>query len=146
MGTFNISEEERERRSLNAKELVASGRLGGSEFGKLGGRPRKKRASEIIAEKATDEADKIWNKLQELMFESESEKVSLEAIKQVISIEEQERKVEVEEEVRYEQLSHNRLLELVIGNLEQLHAEGRLNIADIIDAEIVEERPAIGSG
>lgn len=148
MGKMKISEEERLRRSENAKALIASGKLGGKQYGKLGGRPKNKRSSELVAEKAAEEADKIWKKLREIIFESESEKLSLEAIKHVHSLEEQERKVNVEEEVRYEQLKHNELLALVVGNLQALAADGRIEFAEVIDGDAfeVETRPAIGPG
>lgn len=147
MAKLKISDEERERRSIAAKERVAAGVMGGAKFGKLGGRPKKKRSSELVAEKAAQEAEVIWNRLSELI-NSENEKVSLDAIKHVQSIEETERKIEVEEEVRYEQLKHNELRELVIGNLLALIGDGRIDLGDIIEGEatLVEERPALESG
>jgi len=139
MTKLDITEEERERRRQNALELHAQGKLGGAEFGKLGGRPRKKRATEVAAEKIDAEGEKIATKLMELILESESEKISLDAIKHAHTITEQERKIEIEEEVRYEQLKHNDLLELVVGNLQRLADEGRIELHEVIDSQPVGE-------
>ena len=46
-------------RSLRAAQLVAEGRIGGREIGKKGGRPRKPRAGELVAEAARENADQI---------------------------------------------------------------------------------------
>lgn len=45
-----ISDERRQQMSENAKQLHAEGRLGGSKFGKLGGRPRKPRIADAVLE------------------------------------------------------------------------------------------------
>lgn len=146
MGTLDITEEERKRRSENMKRLHAEGRAGGSEFGRLGGRPKQKRISEILSEKAQKEAEQIWERLRLILYEEKSNKIFLDAFKEIRIMEEQERKIEVEEEVRYEQLKHNELAELVIGNLFELVRGGQIDLGEIIDGEIVEERQAIGSG
>jgi hypothetical protein len=138
MAKLDITEEERERRRLNALELHAQGKLGGVEFGKLGGRPRKKRATEIAAEKIDEKGQQIADRLMQLILESESEKTALDAIKHAHAITEQERKIEVEEEVRYEQLKHNELLAIVVGNLERLTQDGRIQLHDFIDQEPLE--------
>jgi hypothetical protein len=57
-----ISEQERKRRSELAKKLVAEGRIGGNRGG---GRPKKKTATDIVAEKIADEADSIYQALQD---------------------------------------------------------------------------------
>jgi hypothetical protein len=146
MAKITISDDERERRRQHMLRLHAEGRAG-AEYGKLGGRPRKKRSSELVAEKAAQEADFIWSKLREKV-DSENEKVSLDAIKHIHSIEDQERKIEVEEEVRYEQLKSNELREIVLGNFLALIADGRIDLEEIIDGEAFEdeERRAIEPG
>lgn len=146
MGESAYSEEERLARSERAKALHAQGRLGGAEFGKLGGRPPKKRSSELLAEKAADNAEKIWTKLEQLM-ESESEKVVLDTIKHIQTIEENERKTQVEEEVKYDQLKHAELAELVIGNLFDLLGEGAIDGRSLgFEDQGDEERRVIGTG
>lgn len=139
-----MSEEERQRRSERMRQLHAEGRAG-AQFGHLGGRPRVKRASEVAAEEVEKRGKELFQKLWE-KIDSESEKVSLDAIKFAYSIEEQERKVQVEEEVRYEQLKHGELAELVLGNLATLLEAGAIDLGEIIDGEVVESEPAIGPG
>lgn len=128
------------------RQLHAEGRAGGAEFGKLGGRPRKKRSSEILAEKAAENADRIWTKLNELL-ESDNEKLVLETIKHIQSVEETERKNVIDEEVRYENLKHAELAELVIGNLFDLLGTGQIDGGSLgIQDQGDEERRAIGPG
>ncbi len=139
MSKIEISEEERKNRSERMKQLHAEGRAG-AEFGKLGGRPRKRTATSIAAEKIAEKGEMIAKKLISLIEDSESEKVSLDAIKHAHTIEESERKALREEEVDYNQLKHADLSELVIGNLFELIRSGRIDFAEIEDAEIVEQR------
>lgn len=140
MGTLNLSDEERERRSKAMKLSNAQGKTG-AEYGKLGGRPRKKRANEVAADKIREKGEMIANKLLN-HIENGDPKISLEAIKHAHFIDESERKIEIEEEVRYEQLKHAELAELLIGNLRELIARGDIG-AEIIDAEIIAEREVV---
>lgn len=147
MSSTSFSEEERLARSERAKALHAQGKLGGAEFGKLGGRPRKKRASEIAAERIAEKGEALVQELLDLALNSESEKIRSENIKLALAIEEQERKATVEEEVRYDQLKHADLTELVIENLFGLLREGKIDIGSFdIEGEVVEEGRLIGSG
>jgi hypothetical protein len=145
MGKMNLTPEQRQERSERMKALHAQGKAG-AEFGKLGGRPKKPRASELVADKAREDAELFYKKLRDVALYSESEKFSIDAIKHIHFIEEQERKITEGEEVKYEQLKHAELAELVIGNFFELIRSGSIDLAEIIDAEIVEDRPSIGSG
>lgn len=144
MGNLNITDEERQARSERMKRLHAEGRAG-AEFGKLGGRPRVKRATEIAAEEVEKKGkqlfEALWDKVQ-----SDSEKISLDAIKFAYELEERERKVHVEEEVRYEHLKQAELAELVITNLVELVGSGSIDLGEIIDAEILEIGPTGSTG
>ena len=145
MGKLELSDEERQRRSERMRQLHAEGKAGG-QFGKLGGRPRKKRASEVAVEKAQEEGLALWERLREIIYQDDSLKLSLDAIKHVHALEEQERKVVVEEEVRYDQLKHNELAEVVIGQLFELIRSGDIDPADVIEGEILAEGQALGTG
>jgi hypothetical protein len=145
MGKLELTEEARKKRSENAKKLVAEGRLGGAQFGRLGGRPRKRRATEIAAEKIAAEGEELYRKLK-AKIDSDSEKVSLEAIKFAYSLEEQERKAQEAEEIRYEQLARDELIAVVFKNLEALATSGVIDLGEIVDAEVIEDRTAIGVG
>lgn len=48
-GRRQLTDAQREQLSVRAKEMHRQGKIGGKEFGKLGGRPRKPRASEAVA-------------------------------------------------------------------------------------------------
>ena len=145
MGKLDLTPEERERRAENMRELHREGKAG-AQFGHLGGRPRKKRASEVIAQKVAEEAEEIWTNLRALAFDSDSEKIRMDTSFRLIDIEEKERKVNVEEEVRYEQLKHAELAELVIGNLFELVRNGSIDLGQIVDAEDIEDGEITGIG
>lgn len=144
MGNLNISDEERLARSERMKRLHAEGRAG-AEFGKLGGRPKVKRATEVAAEEIEKKGKELFQALWEKV-ESDSEKISLDAVKFAYELEERERKVHVEEEVRYEHLKQAELAELVIANLVQLVGTGSIDIGEIIDAEVHEIGPTGSTG
>jgi hypothetical protein len=144
MGKLELSEEERLRRSERMRQLHAEGKAGG-QYGKLGGRPRKKRASEIAAEEIEKKGKELFDHLWDLV-ENGKEKTKLDAIKTAYALEEQERKVIVEEEVRYDQLKHTQLAELVIGNLFELVRGGEIDLSEVIDAEYVAEGEALAIG
>lgn len=54
----NLSPETRERLRQAALQRHAEGKLGGAQFGKLGGRPKKDRASKHVAEAAQQEENR----------------------------------------------------------------------------------------
>lgn len=82
--------------SIRARELQEDGKIGG-HFGKLGGRPRKPRASEKVAEAAQKDADQIIKVFRELV-NSESEKTRLAAANSWLAIEQEETKLRLQEE------------------------------------------------
>jgi hypothetical protein len=138
MGKLQLSDEERKARSDRMRDLHAQGKAG-AQFGHLGGRPRQKRAAEVAAEKIAEEGEELYRILKE-KIDSESDKVSLDALKFAYDLEERERKANVEEEVRYEQLKHAELAKLVIGNLIELLEAGQIDLGEVIEVEGVEVR------
>lgn len=149
MGKLELTDEQRKERSERMRRLNAEGKAG-AEFGKLGGRPKVKRATEIAVEEIQKEGKELAQRLLELT-ESKSEKTRLDALKFAYTLEESERKATVEEEVRYDQLKRDDLAELVIGNLFELIRAGQIDIGEIglfEDAEIaglIESGQANGS-
>jgi len=141
----NISDEERERRRERMMQLHAEGRAG-PEYGKMGGRPRKPRASEQIAEKVVEDAEAFYQRLKEIGLEG-GEKNAVGAILALLKIEEQERKIVVQQEEKIDQLRREDLLELVATQLRELTEAGTLPVIEagpitIGDAEVVrDERP-----
>jgi hypothetical protein len=142
MGKLELSDEERKARSDRMRRLHAEGKAG-AQFGHLGGRPRQKRAAELAAEKIAAEGEELYRILKE-KIDSDSEKISLDALRFAYELEERERKANVEEEVRYEQLKHAELAELVIGNLVELIEAGQIDLGDIVEVEGVEVRELDG--
>ena len=79
------------------QQLVADGKIG-PEFGKLGGRPRKKRAAEIVAEHARKKADEIIQVFDDALDEENHIRVRMEAANALIKIERDEAHVQLEED------------------------------------------------
>ena len=134
---INLTDEQREARSKRMRELNESGKAGAA-YGKLGGRPKKIRVTDVALEEIRKKGKELANQLMELALEDESSKIRLDTIKHIHNLEEQDRKIQVEEEVRYDQLKRDDLLELVIGNLFELVTSGEIALSDIIDGEATE--------
>jgi hypothetical protein len=133
----NISDEERERRRQNALALKAEGRIG-PQFGKLGGRPRKPRASTTIAEKVSQDGTKIYDRLIEIV-ESGMDANSVRAALALLKTEDQERIIEEREMLNLEQAKRDDLLEIVAGGLRELQESGIIIdgwAVEITDAEL----------
>jgi len=78
-------------RSARARQLVAEGRFGGPEFGKLGGRPRKLRASPELADAAYDNVDDIVTALRDGLSASQPMATRLRAVRLWLEIQQQSR-------------------------------------------------------
>jgi len=141
---YNITEEGRKQRSERMKALHREGKAG-PQFGKLGGRPKKPRASEIAAELAREDARLFYERLKSIALYSDNERTSVDAIKHIHTLEEQERKIAEGVEVEYEQLKHNELLQLVVANLIELNRQGTIDLGTVVEAEFTEISGAIGS-
>lgn len=119
---MNISAEESKRRSELAKKLHEGGKFGGVQKG--AGRPKTKRATEAVAEAAKEDAHKIVKKLRGLM-NSNSDAIALKALLAYLDIESKESDRQIKEQQRqYENLSRDKLLEMIGERFEQLRAEG----------------------
>lgn len=90
-GTFYSSDP-----SIRARELQEDGKIGG-HFGKLGGRPRKPRAMEKVAEAATKEAENIIAVFKE-GIKDDSMKTRLSAANSWLAIEQEETRLRLQEE------------------------------------------------
>lgn len=138
----NISEEERERRRQNMLRLHEEGRAG-AEYGKMGGRPRKPRASEQIAERVSQDADLFYEKLIKIV-EEDPGKNAITAIQTLLKTEEQERKIVEAQEERIDKLRREELLELVRRQLEELGNAGTIErVLSVGEPEVIrDERPS----
>lgn len=121
---INITDEERERRRENMLRLHQEGRAG-AEFGKMGGRPRKPRASEHVAERVAQDAEAFYERMREIVLEG-GEKNASAVFANLMKIEEQERKIQVEEEDRIDQLRREELVAFVAKQLAELQDSGIL--------------------
>lgn len=119
---YNISEEDRIRRSELARKLNRDGKFGGKQRG--AGRPKKQRAQETVAEKIGKEGDSIFTALKSAL-NSESPSIKLKAALAMLDIETKEEQLQMQEEQRmYDNLSKEKLLELVQQRLIQLGKSG----------------------
>lgn len=142
---LNLSDEELERRRKNAQELVKSGKLGGAEHGKLGGRPRKKRASEEVAEAAREHINSIVAAFVDALDVDQAPYVRLQAAREWLKIENQEAELQMKEDKALQDATKDELLDEFVRLYLKFgpSADGR-----IVEAEVVnDESPrAIGTG
>lgn len=110
---MNISEKERKRRSDAAKRKHEEGKLGGAEFGKLGGRPRKKRATEVMAEGISEMGEEMLGVLKDAMDEENPHSIRLKAVEAATKIEEKEARLAMDEEDHLRKMGHEELVAAV---------------------------------
>jgi hypothetical protein len=140
----NLSPEAREKLSRLAKERVEKGIIGGAKFGKLGGRPRKPRASAEAAEEARKHAQEIIAVFKDGIDPERPMGTRLKAAELWLAVEEKEAKLSLAEERQDEQLDRDEiikrladgLLKGAVGAAMQGHING--TATDITDAEIVD--------
>ncbi len=131
------TEEEKEEQRQRMLALHEEGRAGG-QFGKLGGRPKKKRPQERMAERAREQGDYFYDKLIEVI-ENGRMGDRRQAIMNILEIVEAERKIEVEDEKRFEDLRRDELVEVVSGQLgELLRRRVIVDPGDVIDGRATE--------
>jgi hypothetical protein len=92
--SYKISDEERQRRSDKAKELVKQGKIGGKEIGEKGGRPRKITASQLMAEAAVDHFEELKDAILSSLH-SDNAFVQLQAAKLWFTIEQYSEKLDI---------------------------------------------------
>jgi hypothetical protein len=146
-----MSEEAKRAASERMKKLHAEGRAG-PQFGKLGGRPRKKRASEVIAEAAADEAEKLLAVYRDAIDENQPISIRLKGAEAWKNIEQSEAKLGMEEEDHVRKMSKDELEDhiaskilsnpMLAGRVREMLEERAASGADrdeAVDAEVIEE-------
>lgn len=103
------SEEELERRRQQMIKLREEGKVG-PQFGKLGGRPKKPRATELLAQEAEKHKDELLAVLKDGIDPSQNTSTRLRALEQWLNIERDERKTEMEEEEHDAKMSRDELM------------------------------------
>lgn len=131
---MNLSEEERQKRSERALALHEQGRFGGPQPGS--GRPRKKRASEIVAEQVSTEGQAIFDRLMTILRDG-TDSNSISAASKLLEIEKQETDRLEREDEKIENMHRDQLLLLVATQFKELHDRGLIG-TDIIDGQFVE--------
>lgn len=125
-------------RSERMRQMQEDG-LVGPQFGKLGGGARKKsnrRATEVIAEMAQENAERISNTLLELSGSDYSAGTRLAAIDRILKAEGEETKITREDEAReIEAMQKNELVDYILEGISQLQKAGTIADADITIAE-----------
>lgn len=137
---MQISDEERKRRSEMARELHAKGKFGGRQPGS--GRPKKKRASEIVAEQARAEAENIIEVFRDSIRSDNPASVRLNAAREWLKIEQAEADLQLREERQLEGLTTNQLIEMILGRLSRVQEFGGVlpsELAGLLDASDEED-------
>lgn len=99
--------------SERMRELTEDGKVGGS-FGKLGGRPKKIRAAEKVAEAAKEHADHITSAFIDVLTDPEaSHKMRLETAMKWLEVERKEDELQLEED-KHEDLNRDQLMERIL--------------------------------
>jgi hypothetical protein len=119
---IQISDEERQRRRERANALVAEGKIGGPRPGS--GRPRKKRASEIIAEQVEKRAQQISGALFDGLHKDQPQHIRHDAAAKLLAIEQKEHELTIEEERELRSASRAELIEGLFERLERLQRAG----------------------
>lgn len=145
----HISPEGREKLSRLAKERVEKGVMGGAKFGKKGGRPRKPRASQEVAEEARKAAQDLVQVFKDGIDPEKPMGTRLKAAELWLGIEEKEAKLQLAEEKQDEQLDRDEIIKRLaqgllsgaVGAAMRQEAVRVPNEAeadeDIVDAEVV---------
>jgi len=123
--------ERREQQREVAKRLVEEGKFGGRGRGQ--GRPRKKRASETVAELTASEGQDIFDRLMEITRGGKNSE-SIMAARTLLETEEKERKLQIEEEQNYEDMRGHDLAESIMGLLVELSSNGSIDFP-IVEGE-----------
>lgn len=106
----NISPEESRRRSERMQRMRKEGKVG-PQFGKLGGRPRKVRASELIAEQASKKRKEIAKVLEDAIDEEQPITVRMKGVQMITDIEKSERSMEMAEDEHYAKMNKDEMID-----------------------------------
>lgn len=134
---LQISDEERQRRSELATRLHAEGKLGGSENGKKGGRPRAKSITEAVIEEFRDDVEPVISALK-VGLRSESDSTRVRAVQVLTNLEQQmeDRLLKARGGGKpLEEMSREELQATILEGVRRLQEQGRLDQGDAVDVE-----------
>jgi hypothetical protein len=136
---LNLSPEERERRRLDMIEKRKAGKVG-PEYGKLGGRPRKPRAAELLAQEAEKHKEQMLQVLKDSIDSNQPIGVRQKGLDQWLAIEREERRLEMDEDEHIAKMSKDELAAMLASKfqenplLQQMFMK-RMTGEDAIDVE-----------
>lgn len=140
--------------SERAKQLVREGRIGGAKFGRQGGRPRVRRASELANDLVEQNAQKMQTELGRILRNG-SDAQKLKAMDLLLrmgmraeALDQGETKIEqrsVSREVLIERVAKSLSGQTLAGSLvrqrlAEMSAETETTSVEIVDAVVVEDR------
>lgn len=130
--------------SIRMIQMNEDGKAGGKKYGALGGaRPKKnKRATELIAESAAEDAEKIRDVFRDGIDASNPIGVRLQAAKEYVKIEESDIKRDLEErKAEFDAMNKETLVENITAMLDRLNAAGQIasEVEEMVDADVVSE-------
>ncbi len=145
-----MSPEAREKLSRLAKERIEAGKMGGAEFGKLGGRGRtkeKRRAAQSVAEAAQESAQQIIAVFKDAIGDDKPISVRLRGAEMWLNVENKEGQLSLQEErADAAELSRDELIKAltekltsgptadILRSYSQIEQE-----TGIVDADVIEE-------
>lgn len=128
--TMELSAEERKRRSDLAKKLNREKKFGGRQEG--AGRPKKQRASEVVAEGIREDGEKILAALRTAL-KAPSPSVRLKAALAMLDVERKEFDLQSREEQRmYDNMDRAKMLDLVQERIQLLKEQG-IDIGEMVE-------------
>lgn len=135
---LDLTPEERQARSDRAKALVKEGKIGGPRPGS--GRPRKKRASEFVAEAARAHAKEIVEAYVDSISPTAPPAIRLQAANDWLKVEQTEAEIQMKEDRNFDNMSERELKELVMQRLLKIKQPGHeVEEPTVIEAEEVIE-------
>lgn len=121
---MKLSDEERKRRRELALKMREEGKLGGKKALEKAGRPRNKRANELVAESAREDGVLLVKTLRNLI-KTGTETTKLKALITYLEIEAKEHDKQVKEEQKaYENMGRDKLLALIGDRFKELKSQG----------------------
>ncbi len=139
---YNLSPEEIQRRSDNAKRLVAEGRIGGAGRGQ--GRKRKPRVTELLAESAQNHAKKLEKVYKDGIDPKQPMHIRLKAAGEWVSIAQAEAQLQLKEDEFDEKIKNantEQLVAIILGELEKPGAREAFDGYFTVEGSAVELGP-----
>jgi hypothetical protein len=103
----------------------------------MGGRPRKKRASEIVAEAAEKNASKIIKAFEDALDEDNKPEVRINAAKEWLKIEQTEASLQIKESQAYDEMDVDELISVIAERYEKVMGSVPGTAEEITDGDTV---------